>query len=69
VGERGNSIVRFMDAEVTNLIHMPLVPAPPGIGLFVNQHAGRMNMVLTYVDGMLADEDARRILDDARRLL
>jgi streptogramin lyase len=36
---------------------------------FVNQYGGKMNAVLAHAEGMLTDEDVRRILDDARRLL
>jgi hypothetical protein len=67
VGKGGYAPGMFMEARVVNLFHMPLVPVPPGLGLVVNQFGNRMNVVLTYLDGMLDDEDVRGITDDVRR--
>ncbi len=69
VGKGGYPFDRFRDAELVNLIHMPLVPVPPGIGFFINQFGPRMNAVLSYVDGMLDDEDIRKFREDVRRHL
>jgi hypothetical protein len=57
-----------MGAGVMNLIHMPMVPIPPGVGFVVNQFGPRMNAVLSYVDGLLSDEEAQRIEDGVRRV-
>jgi hypothetical protein len=67
VGKGGYACPEFMEARVVNLFHMPLVPAPPGMGLVVNQTGNRMNAVLSYLDGMFSDEDIRNIKDDLRR--
>ncbi|MEI6562960.1 MAG: hypothetical protein WCO42_01490 [bacterium] len=69
VGKSGYAFDRFMGAELVNLIHMPLVPVPPGIGFFISQSGPKMNAVLSFVEGMLTDEEARRFQDDVRRLL
>lgn len=69
VNKRGYPASRFMDADVANLFHMPLVPVPPGIGLFVNEFGSLMNVVLSYLDGMLSSEDVSRFDADLRRLL
>ncbi len=69
VGKGGYAHSQFMGAEVVNLFHMPLVPTPPGVGFFVNQNGDRMNVVLSYVDGMLDEDDVRRIRENVRRLL
>lgn len=69
VGKGGYAGTHFMEAEVANLIHMPLVPVPPGIGFFVNQYGGKMNAVLAYVEDLLTGEDVRCVADDVRRLL
>ncbi len=66
---KGYGATQFMEASVANLIHMPLVPVPPGLGLFVNQYGKKMNVILSYVDGLLTDEEARVVLEEARRLL
>jgi len=69
VGKGGDRPSKFMDADVVNLFHMPLVPVPPGIGFFVNQFGDRMNVVLSYVDGMLSDADVQQFRADIRRWL
>ena len=69
VGKAGYTFSKFMELEVENLFHMPLVPVPPGVGCVVNRCGRRMNAVLSYVDGMLSDEEARSIQGDIRRLL
>ncbi len=69
VGKSGYPFDRFGEAELVNLIHMPLVPVPPGLGFFINQFGSKMNAVLTYMDGMLDDEDIREFRETIRRLL
>ena len=69
VGKSGYPFDRFGEAELVNLIHMPLVPVPPGLGFFINQFGSKMNAVLATVDGMLDDEDIRKFREAIRRLL
>jgi hypothetical protein len=69
VGKDGYAGTRFMGAQIANLVHMPMVPVPPGIGFFVNQYGGKMNVVLACVDGMLSEDDVRTMLANVRRLL
>jgi hypothetical protein len=52
---------------VQNLFHMPLVPVPPGLGFVINRFGGRFNAVLSYMEGLLDEEDARRIEDEVRQ--
>jgi hypothetical protein len=58
-----------METTVENLFHMPLLPVPPGFGFVVNQFGNRMNAVLAYLDGMLSEDEVRRIQENVRRLL
>ena len=69
VGKGGYAGCRFMGLDVANLFHMPLVPTPPGFGFFVNQFGDRMNVVLSYIEGMLDEDDLRRIRENVRQLL
>jgi hypothetical protein len=69
VGKSGYPFDRFGEAELVNLIHMPLVPVPPGLGVFINQFGSKMNAVLATVDGMLDDEDIVKFREAIRRLL
>jgi hypothetical protein len=48
----------FMGAGIENIFHMPRVPAPPGLGFFSNYHNGRLNMVISYLDGLISEDEA-----------
>lgn len=69
VGKGGYALPQFMETTVENLFHMPLLPVPPGFGFVVNQFGKRMNAVLAYLDGMLSEDEVRRIQENVRRLL
>ncbi len=52
---------KFMEEDVDNIVHVPRVPNPPGLGIFFNQFNGRMNATLSYFDGLLSDKEAGQI--------
>jgi hypothetical protein len=37
---------------------MPRVPVPPGLGFFSNYFSGRLNLVISHLDGLISDEEA-----------
>jgi hypothetical protein len=47
----------FLGKRIEGLFHMPRVPMPPGIGFFSNFFNGRLNLVLSHLDGLLQDAD------------
>lgn len=49
----------FMGKKIENLYHMPRVPVPPGLGFFSNYYNNRLNLVISYLDGLLSDDDVR----------
>jgi len=49
----------FMSRKVTELFHMPRVPVPPGLGFFSNYYNNRLSLVISYLDGLLSDEDVK----------
>ena len=51
----------FMGAKIDNLYHMPRVPAPPGLGFFSNYFNGRLNLVISFIDGLLEDKELSMI--------
>lgn len=57
----------FMGAPVQNLFHMPLMPVPPGLGFVINRFGNRFNAMLSYVEGLLDEEDVRGIEADVRQ--
>ncbi len=52
---------KFMEMDVENIVHLPRVPNPPGVGIFFNRFNGRMNAAFSYFDGLLSDNEARQI--------
>ena len=48
----------IMGAKIENVFQMPRVPAPPGLGFFSNHYNGRLNMVISYLDGLISDDEA-----------
>ncbi|MGB5158875.1 MAG: hypothetical protein WBN77_15725 [Desulfobacterales bacterium] len=62
LGEAVYTYGDFMGNNILNLFHMPRVPVPPGIGIFFQRSNERMNVILSYLDGMLKDEEAEEIL-------
>lgn len=59
----------FLDVPLTNLIHAPRVPPPPGLGLGMTVFRGRMNLVFSYLEGVLDDVSARDVLCRFKSLL
>ncbi|RJR14986.1 MAG: hypothetical protein C4581_13010 [Nitrospiraceae bacterium] len=47
----------FMGAKIEDVFHMPRVPVPPGLGFFSNYFNGRLNLVISYLDGLLSDDE------------
>lgn len=59
----------FLGLPVTNLIHTPRVPPPPGLGFGMSFFRGRMNLVFSYLEGVLDDVSARDVLRRLKSLL
>jgi hypothetical protein len=69
VGKDSPAPAQFMGVEVANLIHTPRIPVPPGVGLVLSQYRDRLNVSLCYLDGLISDEAADRVMADFCRLL
>jgi hypothetical protein len=59
----------FIDSKVLNLFHMPRAPVPPGVGIFFNQFNGRINTVISHLEGMLDDESVEMLVDELKSSL
>ena len=57
----------FMGSSIENIIHMPRVPVPPGIGFFNSTYDGRLNLVISYLHGIISDEEAENLEAGIRR--
>jgi len=57
---------RCFGRRVVNAYHVPAVPPRPGIGVFFNRCAGRSNLVVAWIDGVVTDDDVTRIVEIVR---
>ncbi|MDA8430409.1 MAG: hypothetical protein M0T70_14245 [Geobacteraceae bacterium] len=57
LGKSSYQSQEFMDSPIENIFHMPRVPVPPGLGFFSSQYDGRLNLVISYLDGIMTDEE------------
>jgi len=57
---------RCFGRRVVNAYHIPAVPPRPGIGVFFNRCAGRSNLVVAWIDGVVTDDDVTRIVATVR---
>jgi len=63
VGESAYESSCFMNNKIINMFHMPRVPVPPGIGIFFQKSKENLNVILSYMDGMLSGEESGKIFD------
>ena len=57
LGRRPEEFSEFMGVKIKNMYHTPRVPVPPGLGFFFNYFNGQLNLVISYLDGLLTDEE------------
>jgi hypothetical protein len=57
IGKCSYQYPEFMGAKINNIFHMPRVPTPPGIGIFFNSFNGQMNAVISWLDGLISDDE------------
>ncbi len=55
---------RVFGHRVINAYHLPAVVPRPGIGVFFNRCGRRDNVVVSWAEGAVEDEEARRILQE-----
>ncbi len=57
-GAFAGGLDRIAGAAITNAWHAPGFYAPPGTGLFVGEHRGRMTLTTSWREGVLTPEEA-----------
>jgi hypothetical protein len=55
--------------KVVNAYHVPVVPPRPGIGVFFNRCGGRNNLVVSWIEGVVSEAEADRILEVIREAM
>ncbi|MCK5504699.1 MAG: hypothetical protein KAJ10_06030 [Thermodesulfovibrionia bacterium] len=58
VGKCSYMFSGFMGAKINNIFHMPRVPVPPGLGFFFNYFNDRLNLVISYLNGLIQEDEA-----------
>jgi hypothetical protein len=61
LGKSSYHSAECLGAGIENIFHMPRVPVPPGLGFFSNNFNGRLNLVISFLDGLLTDEELRQL--------
>jgi hypothetical protein len=66
LAEWPDALVECFGRNVVNAYHVPVVPPRPGIGVFFNRCAGRNNLVVSWIEGVVSDAEAARIIEVIR---
>ena len=69
LGNRPGQLTEFMGLKIENLFHTPRVPVPPGLGFFFNYFNGQLNFVISYLDGLLSDEEVMMLTKSVKEKL
>lgn len=66
IGEVPPEIRTLFGRRVVNAYHVPVVLPRPGIGVFFNRCAGTNNLVVSWVEGAVGEDEAARVMDMVR---
>jgi len=69
VGKTAYTSSYFIGNKIKNIFHMPRTPVPPGIGIFFQQSNQKLNVILSYLDGMLSADEEEIILTSLKSRL
>ena len=58
LGETACRAREFLGHRILNLRHAPRVSTPPGLGIFLNEFDGRINVTVSSLEGLLTTEEA-----------
>ena len=57
LGNSAYTHAQLFDRRIMNIFHMPRAPIPPGLGVFFHQFDGKLNATVSYLEGLLTDQD------------
>jgi hypothetical protein len=66
IGDFPPALETLFGRRVLSAYHAPTVVPKPGVGLFFNRCAGRSNLVVSWVEGVLSEEEAAGIIEHVR---
>ncbi|MFW6216277.1 MAG: hypothetical protein ACOC3Y_00455 [Desulfohalobiaceae bacterium] len=68
-GQSLGCLSEFMGCAVKNLVHVPIIVVPPGLGLIFYSFSGRLQLSLVYVQAMLSRAEAGYFIQRVERNL
>jgi hypothetical protein len=63
------ALAQCFGRRVINAYHVPVVPPRPGIGVFFNRCGARNNIVVSWIEGVVSEDEATRIIEVIRDAL
>ncbi len=69
LGESAVKTPAVLGCRVRDQIHFPVIPTPPGIGLILNRSGGVYHAVLSYIEGILPEDEVDGLLTTFRERL
>jgi hypothetical protein len=66
LGEWPPAVEHCFGRRVLNAYHVPVVPPRPGLGVFFNRCGSRNNLVVSWLEGVVSEDDAARIMEVVR---
>ena len=66
LGEPALQAASTLGCPVLRHVHFPVIPTPPGIGLVVSRSGARYHVVLSYVEGILPENEIEGLLESFR---
>lgn len=68
LGETGFTRGELFKKKVVNLFHLPCPSVPPGLGIFVNNYKGKMNLTISYLNTLLDECDVLFLVDQLKNM-
>lgn len=66
LGDFPAALDKFFGRRVVNAYHAPSVLPRPGIGVFFNRCAIRNNLVVSWIEGVVTEDEVRRVVEIVR---
>lgn len=65
--ESGFETKTFAGRKIRNLLHLPLIPPKPGIGIFINRDNEALNIVISFREGIISEKELENLLKTLRK--
>ena len=59
----------FLGLPIRNILHFPTVPLDPGVGIFFTRYNKKLNLVLSYFEDSLSEDEVDKIIELMQRKL